>query len=422
MRTALVAPSHYANLDRKRLTRACHADSLTGPVDRTPIDLVSTVMSHSEPPYPSSGHIRRRFPTRAAVAGFLVVVVVVALALVRGGDRELRATVPVAGATLGEPTGGPVTRSAAALPATPPPASATAHSAAASGSAVPPRCGASSGCPAALGGPAPPIPAPPGKRWALTFSEEFTGTHYDPAKVSPCFDWNTGECTATFNEGREHYLPSQVHVSDGTAKLVAAPAADPIASPSCQNGSCTYVAGLLSTARPRSDTGQPYLYKFTYGFVEARLKFPATRGFFTAFWMLPADPSFTYRTEIDILEMLGDDPTTMFMTYNYDNRTKSYAVNKKKHNNGACPVKDYSKKFVDVAVDWEPDRIAWYIDGVKCAQYTDASQIESGPMQIILHLMVDNTWQRQWNVGLTDPTLVRQLEVDYLRVYQRRPA
>jgi hypothetical protein len=256
----------------------------------------------------------------------------------------------------------------------------------------------------------------------LTFSEEFNGADYDHNKLTPCFDWNSGECTASFNNGREHYLPSQVTVSNGTAKLTARPAGKPIPSEACQNQSCTYVAGLLSTARRRNDTGQAYLYKFTYGFVEARLKFPATRGFFTAFWMLPADPSFDYRTEIDILEVLGDDPTTMFMTYHHSNRSQSYAVNKRKHHNGACRVRDYSKEFVDIGIDWEPTKIAWYIDRVKCGEYTDASQIENGPMQIILHMMVDNDWQRQWNVGLADPTLARQLEVDYLRVYQQRQA
>ncbi len=41
-------------------------------------------------------------------------------------------------------------------------------------------------------------------------------------------------------------------------------------------------------------------------------------------------------------------------------------------------------------------------------------------MQIILDVMVDNTWQRSWNVGLLDSTLVRDLAVDYLRVFQQR--
>lgn len=273
------------------------------------------------------------------------------------------------------------------------------------------------------GGQAPPVAAAAGKRWALTFGEEFNGTDYDHSKLTPCFDWNSGDCTSSFNNGREHYQPSQVRLSNGTATLTAQPAGKPTPASSCEGGSCTYLSGLLSTSRPRADGGQGYLYKFTYGFVESRLKFPATRGFFTAFWMLPADPSYNYRSEIDILEQLGDDPTTMFMTYNYgDNRTKSYPVNQSKHNNGACPAKDYSKGFVDVGVDWEPNHIAWYLDGIKCGEFTDASQIENGPMQIILDLMVDTSWQRGWNVGLNDPTLVRQLEVDYIRVYQQRPA
>jgi len=268
----------------------------------------------------------------------------------------------------------------------------------------------------------PPLAAPAGKRWKLSFSEEFSGSSYDRSKLTPCFDWNTGACTSTFNNGREHYQPSQVVVSNGTAKLIAAPLSPPFASSACQGGSCTYKAGLLSTARARASDGSRYLYSFTYGYVESRFKFPATQGFFTAFWMLPTDPTYSYRSEIDILELLGDDPSTMFMTYHYNDRSQSFAVNRGKFNNGACPVENYSTGFVRMGVDWQADHIAWYIDGKKCAQFTDAAHIESGPMQLILHMMVDNDWQRRWNVGLQDPTLVRQLEVDYIRVYQTAPA
>jgi hypothetical protein len=266
---------------------------------------------------------------------------------------------------------------------------------------------------------APPFSANSGKKWQVSFSEEFNGTSYDPTKLSPCFDWNYGGCTSSFNQGREHYMPEQIQVSGGTAKLIAAPLSPSYADGACQGGQCTYKAGLLSTARPRADNGSDYLYKFTYGYVESRFKFPATQGFFTAFWMLPADPTYNYRSEIDILELLGDDPTTMFMTYHYNDRNNSYTPNTGKFNNGACPVKNYGADFVRMGVDWEPNRVAWYIDGVKCGEFTDASQIENGPMQIILHMMVDNNWQRSWNVGLQDSNLVRQLEVDYIRVYQQ---
>ncbi|MEV0273925.1 glycoside hydrolase family 16 protein [Hamadaea sp. NPDC050747] len=265
-----------------------------------------------------------------------------------------------------------------------------------------------------------PAPAAPGKTWKLTFSEEFSGSDYDHTKLTPCFDWNSGDCTSTFNEGREHYQPSQVTVSGGTAKLTAAPLSPARTDSACQNGRCTYKAGLLSTARPKATSGADYLYAFTYGYVEARIKFPATQGFFTAFWMLPTNRDYEYQTEIDILELLGDDPSTMYMTYHYAGRDQSYTPNTGKHNNGKCAVKDYSKNFVRMGVDWQPDHIAWYIDGKKCGQFTVKAQIAKEPMQLILHMMVDNNWQRRWNVGLTDPTLTRRLEVDYIRVYQQR--
>jgi hypothetical protein len=385
-------------------------------------------MPHTAPSHSSREQIRRRRSlVRGATAGALAIVIIAAVAVLM--HRNSRGSVLSAGtgAVVSRPSPGP-SGPAVSNPVAP---SLSARSATGSSlSAAASRCrsarvAASGHCPVtatAHGATAPPVPAPAGKRWALTFREEFDGADYDHDKLTPCFDWNDGDCTSSFNHGREHYLPAQVKVSNGTAKLIASPAATPVASSACENESCTYSAGLLSTARPLADPARAYLYKFTYGFVESRFKFPATRGFFTAFWMLPADPTYNYRSEIDILEMLGDDPTTMYMTYHHSNRSQSYPLNKGKHDNGACPVKDYSKGFVDMGVDWEPDRIAWYINGVKCGQYTDASQIENGPMQLILHMMVDNEWQRQWNVGLADPTLARQLEVDYIRVYQQRPA
>ena len=269
--------------------------------------------------------------------------------------------------------------------------------------------------------PTPPAPAASGKSWKVSYTEEFSGTTLDTTKLSPCFDWNYGDCTGTFNQGRERYMPSQVRVSNGTAKLVAEPLSPPYASTGCYLGSCNYKAGLVSTARPRADNGSPYLFPFTYGYVESRMKYPATSGFFTAFWMLPTDTSFSYRSEIDIVEILGGDPDTIFMTYHYNDRGQSYALNNGDHNNGACAVKDYSTDFVRFGVDWQPTYIAWYINGVKCGQFNgNSTTIENGPMQIILHMMVDNNWERSWGLTLPSLDLTRQLEVDYLRIYQQQ--
>ncbi|NUT34667.1 MAG: family 16 glycosylhydrolase [Hamadaea sp.] len=372
------------------------------------------------PPPPPAARRRRRFvgPAIAAATVGAVLLGAGAYGLSRSPSTTSTGTAPAGSASVSA-------RGSATAAAGPSTSASPSGSASPSSSPSPSKkpatgctvTGGTAGCPAG-----PPVAAAAGKRWRLSFSEEFTGTDYDHGKLTPCFDWNTGDCTSTFNQGREHYQPSQVVVSGGIAKLIAAPLSPARADSACQNGQCTYKAGLLSTARPNAANGSGYLYKFTYGYVEARIKFPATRGFFTAFWMLPAEPSYSYRSEIDILEMLGNDPKTMFMTYHHSGRDQSYAVNKGQYNNGACAVKDYSTSFVRMGLDWQPGHIAWYIDGKKCGQFSDASKIENGPMQIILHMMVDNNWQRRWNVGLTDPTLTRSLSVDYLRVYQQVPA
>ena len=72
-------------------------------------------------------------------------------------------------------------------------------------------------------GAAPPIAAPAGKTWNLGFDAEFDGTSLDTTKLTPCFDWNYGGCTSSFNGGKEHYLASQVQLSNGVAHLVAEP-------------------------------------------------------------------------------------------------------------------------------------------------------------------------------------------------------
>ncbi|MFE3189492.1 family 16 glycosylhydrolase [Nocardia sp. NPDC059240] len=265
----------------------------------------------------------------------------------------------------------------------------------------------------------PPAPAVPGKNWKLIFDERFDGSDYDHTKLTPCFDWNFGGCTSSFNHGRETYRPEQVRVGGGYAKLVAEPLEQPSPDPACFESVCTYKSGLLSTAR--ADARQDkYLFSFTYGYTEARVKFPATPGFFTAFWMLPTNPQYDYRSEIDIVEALGGSPSNIYMTYAYGNRQKSYRVNTTSSDNGACPVRDYSQDWVRFGLDWEPDHIAWYINGVRCGEFTDAASIENGPMQLILNMMVDNDWERNEGSVLANQRQTAELDVDYLRVFQQR--
>ena len=100
-----------------------------------------------------------------------------------------------------------------------------------------------------------------------------------------------------------------------------------------------------------------------YGRFEARIKLPSGKGVFPAFWLLGDDESgslvWPQIGEIDIMEYLGDEPTTVFGTihgpgYSGANSiTKKYEILNDRFDNG----------FHVFGVEWSPNRINWYVDG-----------------------------------------------------------
>lgn len=261
--------------------------------------------------------------------------------------------------------------------------------------------------------PAPSVATPAGSSWKLAFSEEFSQTAIDKSKVTPCFSWawTYDDCTVSFNNGREAYQPEQVRVADGVARLVAEPNSDLIWGKD-------YRSGLLSTTnRPMSSRNPASLYKFRYGYVEGRMKLPRERGLFSAFWMLPPDyDRWNYPYEIDILETLGSTDRTTWMHVHHTEHRREWTPNTN-GDNGACPVHDYSDGFHTYGVDWQPSYIDFYIDGRRCGRFT--GPIWNGDMEIIVNLMVDVDWQRNWGLQSRGP-VTGSLDIDYIRVWQHQ--
>ena len=121
----------------------------------------------------------------------------------------------------------------------------------------------------------------------------------------------------------------------------------------------------------------------TYGYFEARIRMPAGQGLWPAFWLL--DENLQWPPEIDILEFVdvdGGQPSTLQMHTHDSNTTYAYGA--------ATQVPNVSWDFHVYAVDWEPDTITWYFDGVQQAQTTTAPDLNQ-PMYILLNLAVGGT-------------------------------
>ncbi len=189
--------------------------------------------------------------------------------------------------------------------------------------------------------------------WKLVWSDEFdgpVGTLPDPAK------WGYEIGGGGWGNAELQYYTDRAENAalDGNGSLViTAKTEDPSSTPyRCLYGSCMYSSARLLTKGK---------FEFTYGRVEARIKIPSTQGLWPAFWMLGSNINtkpWPSCGEIDILENIGKEPTTVYGTIH----GPGYA-------GSAGPSQAYTQTvpFADdyhvYAVEWEPDRIAWYVDG-----------------------------------------------------------
>ena len=164
---------------------------------------------------------------------------------------------------------------------------------------------------------------------------------------------------------------------------------------------------MVSTG-PASYKG-PAGFAFTYGYVEMRALVPSGRGLWPAFWMLPADSE--SKPEIDIMEVLGDDPTRLYVhvhTIDASGAVKSQ---------GADSIgPDLTADWHVYGLWWTKDGIAWYLDDAEVWRYSGAG-IPSEPMYLVANLAVGGKWP-----GTPDPATVfpATYEIDFIRIWQEQ--
>lgn len=231
--------------------------------------------------------------------------------------------------------------------------------------------------------------------WSLVFSDEFEGASLDVEKWHPAFPWGNNSTTTP----DLLYETENVVVSEGTLKLRALRRTE---------GAPAYSSGIVTTA---NSWGDPYRFTFTYGYVEMRARVPAGAGLWPALWLLP--PQGRWTSEIDVVEILGSAPTVAEMHYHY---IDSEGVRRDDGMNYQGP--DFSADFHTFAVDWSPEAIRWFIDGVEARPaFTSAEQITDDPMYLIANLQVGGEWAGDPSPDTVFPA---ELEIDYIRVWQSR--
>ncbi len=152
---------------------------------------------------------------------------------------------------------------------------------------------------------------------------------------------------------------------------------------------------------------------FTYGKIEARIKIPKGQGVWPAFWMLGSNFStvgWPNCGEIDIMEHVNTNEK-IHGTIHWD--AGGYATY-----GGDTTINNVSQ-FHTYAVEWDANKIRWFVDGVKYHAADITNNINStdefhNPFFLILNMAIGGNWPGSPSANFTADTLF----VDYVRVYE----
>lgn len=256
-------------------------------------------------------------------------------------------------------------------------------------------------------------------QWKLVWSDEFNGR---PGAAPNPSVWGheIGDGTVNGipgwgNDELEYYTASPDNAAtDGRGNLaITTKAAD--GSLLCYYGPCQYTSARLLTKNR---------FEIAYGRVEARVKVPRGAGLWPAFWMLGTDidqVGWPQTGEIDIMEHVGRLPNEVFGTLHGPGYAGGQSYGK--YYDLGKPVADDYHTF---AVEWQPDKIVWYLDGMPYFTATPDDAFLQGkqwvfnhPFYMLLNVAVGGNFGGA--VG-PDTTFPQQTLVDYVRLYQARPS
>ena len=239
--------------------------------------------------------------------------------------------------------------------------------------------------------------------WQLVFNDEFDGETLDRSRWTVCYWWNDNGCTNLGNHEMEWYTPDNILLEDGILRLRAQEQEF-----RTDGGQIyPYTSGMITTGPASDDEPQKLGFAIQTGYVEIRARIPRGDGLWPAFWLLPID--LTSKPEIDVMEILGNDPDMLEMHIHYlvDPETSESSGE-----DWLGP--DFSADWHTFAIDWRPDRVVWIVDGIERWRFDEEAYVPATRMYLLLNLAVGGDWP-----GLPSPDTVfpSYFEVDYVRVW-----
>ncbi|MFY9843995.1 MAG: glycoside hydrolase family 16 protein [Terriglobales bacterium] len=245
--------------------------------------------------------------------------------------------------------------------------------------------------------------------WVLIWSDDFNGRSGSAPDSSKWVVENGGGGWG--NKELEYYTDRSKNVRQENGNLVIEAIKEKFTGP---DG----VVRNYTSARVKSQEH----FSQKYGRFEARIKVPHGRGLWPAFWLLGDDFSsvgWPACGEIDIMENGGAEPATIHGSLHGPGYSAENALT------GAFtfPNERVADDFHVFAIEWEAERVRFYVDGELYATKTPADLpagkhwVFDHPFFIILNLAVGGNLPGSPEDSTTFP---QRMLVDFVHVYAPR--
>lgn len=225
----------------------------------------------------------------------------------------------------------------------------------------------------------------------IVFEDNFNGSVIDTS------NWFCTLQGLNYNNEKQAYISDQINISNGKLLLTAEKkiwTGDSGRSDKPGEITQSYVSGELNTTQ-----------SWKYGKFEVCAKVPSkNKGILSAIWLTPFDKS--WPPEIDIVEVLGHDPSIAYFTNHYGSPS-AHKMNSGQKNNLSL-----ADDFHIYSVVWTENSISWFIDNNEYYQIT--SNIPNKPMILRLSLPVGPDWEGDPDESSVFP---QEFIIDWVRIY-----
>jgi beta-glucanase (GH16 family) len=244
------------------------------------------------------------------------------------------------------------------------------------------------------------VTPPVTNQWNIVWSDEFNGNSINP-NVWTFETGNGGSNPGWGNNELEYYTSrtNNVYEAGGLLHIVARKES---------YGGFNYTSARMKTQGLYSPP--------VYGRFEWRARLPAGTGMWPALWLLGNSidsVGWPACGEIDVVENNGATPTWVQGSLHSNNGNPTAIYN---FPNGGSVT-----NFHTYLLDWEPNSISYYVDGVQYESPSGGAPFNA-PFFFIMNIAVGGNYvttdTNAINAGTVFP---QEMQVDYLRVYELTP-